>query len=53
MVDYYPRIYYPVIAQQYYHSFDSLVPNKGKEIYWQPNFFFVDGLYIKRLDKEI
>ena len=30
MVDYYARMYYPVVTSQYVHSFESLVPNAKK-----------------------
>lgn len=52
MVDFYPKIYYPAIASQYVHSFESLVPNSRKEIYFQSNFLYIDGLHLKRLRKE-
>lgn len=51
MVDYYPRMYYPVITSQYAHSFESLVPKK-KEVYFQGNFLYLDGLTLKRLRNE-
>ncbi len=51
MVDYYPRIYYPPIAPQYVHSFESLLPSK-KQLYFQSNFLYIDGLLLKRLRNE-
>ena len=49
LVDYFPKMYFPVIAPQLVPSFESLIPNNRKEIFWQPNFFYVDGLILKRL----
>jgi hypothetical protein len=53
MVDNYPRIYYPVIARQLTYSFDDYVPNQRKEIFFQRDFLFIDGLHIKRLLNDI
>ena len=54
MVDYYPRLYYPVISPQMTSSFEALTPHPNtKEICFQGNFFFLDGLYIKKLGSEI
>jgi len=53
MVDYYPKIYYPVLPPQIVPSFESLIPSARKEITWQGNFFFVDGLVIKKLGSEV
>lgn len=53
MVDNYPRIYYPVIARQLTYSFEDYVPNHRKEIFFQRDFLFIDGLHIKRLLNDI
>ena len=52
MVDYYPRIYYPIIPTQYSYSFESLVPNSKKEVYCPSTLLFIDGLFLKRLRNE-
>ncbi len=41
MVDNYPRIYYPVIAKQRTPSFDDLVPNAKKQVFFQRDYLFI------------
>lgn len=53
MVDNYPRIYYPVISRQLNYSFDELVPNQRKEVFFQRDYLFIEGLHIKRVLNDV
>lgn len=53
MVDNYPRIYYPVISRQLCYSFDDLVPNQKKEVFFQRDFLFIEGMHIKRVLNDV
>jgi hypothetical protein len=53
MVDAHPLIYYPVILKPMSASFDELVPNSKKEIYYPRDLLMMKGLEIKRIKETI
>lgn len=53
MVDFYPIVYYPAVTSQLTHTFESLIPNDKKEVYWQSDFIFISGVEVKKISHEI
>jgi hypothetical protein len=44
MVDMYPTLYYPVVVRSKTYSFDELTPNENKQIFYQRDYVFMEGL---------
>ena len=53
MVDIYSLIYYPVVIKPMTYSFEEISPNEKKEVYYQKNYIFMEGLEVQRLTDKI
>ena len=44
MVDVFPLIYYPVLIRPTTYSFEEIAPNEKKEVFYQRDYVFMEGL---------